>query len=195
MRKIGILGGTFDPIHIGHLITARAVKEMRGLAKIIFIPAFISPHKTNAKAAPASHRLRMIQLSIENIPYFECSSIEIEKTSISYTITTLQKLKQQYDNIDLIIGYDNIIAFNKWKEPDNILKLANLVVMKRKPVDEPEQKDKYYKSAIFVETPTIEISSSDIKERIKKGLSIDFLVPDKVKEYIHKYNLYKGDKT
>ena len=190
MRAVGIFGGTFDPIHLGHLITAQALREIRELEKIIFIPAFISPHKVNVKSLGAEHRLEMVRLSIEGIPYFDYSGIEINSASISYTVDTLRKLKAKYDDLELIIGYDNIIDFNTWKEPDEILKLAKLIVLKRKTSIEPEKKDKYFNSAIFVETPTIEISSSEIRNRIGNNLPINFLVPRKVRQYIYKNNLY-----
>ena len=190
MRAVGIFGGTFDPIHLGHLITAQALREIRELEKIIFIPAFISPHKVNVKSLGAEHRLEMVRLSIEGIPYFDYSGIEINSASISYTVDTLRKLKAKYDDLELIIGYDNIIDFNTWKEPDEILKLAKLIVLKRKTSIEPEKKDKYFNSAIFVETPTIEISSSEIRNRIENNLPINFLVPRKVRQYIYKHNLY-----
>ncbi len=190
MSTVGIFGGTFDPIHIGHLITAQALRELRGLEKIIFIPAFISPHKVNVKSLGSEHRLKLIQLSIDEIPYFEYSDIELKAAKISYTVDTLRNLKQEYDNLELIIGYDNIIDFNTWKEPDEILRLAELIVLRRKTSVEPEKKDKYFNSAVFVETPTIEISSSEIRNRIANNLPIDFLVPRKVKEYIYKHKLY-----
>ena len=191
MKSVGIMGGTFDPIHLGHLITAQAVLELRNLEKIIFIPAFISPFKTNNPILDAAHRLKMIQLSIEGIPYFEFSDIEIRRRTISYTIETIKKMKEIYDNTELIIGSDNIINFKKWKDPDAILELTKIVVLKRETSIEPKVKDKYYNSAVFVETPVIEISSSEIRNKVAKDLPINFLVHEKVKKYIYKNNLYK----
>ncbi len=191
MSAVGIFGGTFDPIHTGHLITAQAVKEIRNLEKIIFVPAFISPHKTEVKTASAKHRLEMVKLAIENIPYFEICEIEFDEATISYTVNTLRRLKEKYEKLELIIGYDNILKFDSWKNPDEILELAKLIVLQRKLGKEPEVKDKYYRSAIFVETPTIEISGTDIRERVAKNRPIHFLVPHKVKEYIFNFNLYK----
>ena len=104
MKPVGIFGGTFDPVHIGHLITAQAVKEMRDLEKIIFIPAFISPHKVDTVISSPEHRLNMIKLSTEDIPYFDFSDMEIKKKSVSYTIDTLKELKKRYDKIELIIS-------------------------------------------------------------------------------------------
>ncbi len=195
MKAVGILGGTFDPIHLGHLITAQAVREIRKLDKIIFVPALISPFKTNNQTAEAVHRLKMVRLSVEDIPFFDCSDIEIKRGNISYTIDTLIKMKEIYKNIELIIGLDNIIDFKNWKEPDSILKTAKVVVLKRETSIEPKGKDKYYNSVEFVETPIIEISSSEIRKRVADNLPIDFLVPEKVKKYIYKNNLYKEKNT
>ncbi|HEX7357844.1 MAG TPA: nicotinate-nucleotide adenylyltransferase [Ignavibacteriaceae bacterium] len=193
MSTVGIFGGTFDPIHNGHLITAQSVKELRNLEKIIFIPAYISPHKQHAKASGAQHRLNMLKLAIENIPFFECSDFEIKQHTISYTIDTLREFKKYYDKIDLIIGYDNIFQFHTWKEPDEILKLANVVVLKRKSSHPINYVDKYVESANFVETRGIEISATDIRNRVHAGLPIYYLVPEKVLEYINKNNLYKEE--
>lgn len=191
MKPVGIFGGTFDPIHNGHLITAQAVKEIRDLEKIIFIPANISPHKIEIVSLSSEHRLKMVQLAIESIPYFDYSDIELKRDSISYTIETLRNLKKKYDKMELIIGYDNIFDFNTWKNPDEILELVKLIVVRRKTSIEPTKKDKYFHSVIFVDTPTIEISSSEIRQRVNNDQPINFLVPPKVNDYIHKFKLYK----
>jgi nicotinate-nucleotide adenylyltransferase len=193
MRPVGIFGGTFDPIHIGHLIAAQAVKEIRNLEKIIFIPAFISPHKVESENISSRHRFNMVELAIKDIPYFYCSDIEIKRDSISYTIDTIREFRNKFDDIELVIGYDNIFNFNTWKEPDLIIEIARLVVLKRCTTVEPVIVDKYYHSAIFVDTPTIEISSSEIRHRLTNNMPVDFLVHPRVKEYIHKHKLYKKD--
>jgi nicotinate-nucleotide adenylyltransferase len=190
MSKVGIFGGTFDPIHLGHLITAQSVKEIRDLEKIIFIPAHISPHKTDAKPSSPEDRLNMIKFAVENIPFFDCSEIEIKKGGISYTVDTLKALKKKYEKLELIIGYDNIFSFHTWKEPDEIFKLADVIVLKRKSSQPPQFEDKYYHQAVFVQTRGIEISATDIRERVKNGLPINFLVPPKVMEYIYNHKLY-----
>ena len=191
MSKVGILGGTFDPIHAGHLITAQSVKEIRSLDKIIFVPAFISPHKTDIRTAGAEHRLNMLKLAIQGIEYYEWSDIEIKAESVSYTVETLKYFKNKFEHLELIIGYDNLIKFDTWKEPDEIIKLAALVVMKRNNTEEPKVKNKYFESAVFVDSPVVEISSSVIRERISNNLPVDFLVPLKVNKYIKETNLYK----
>jgi len=190
MSKVGIFGGTFDPIHLGHLITAQSVREIRKLEKIIFIPAFISPHKSEVKTSSAEDRLNMINIAIDGIDFFDCSDIEIKNGGISYTIDTLKELKEKYDEIEFIIGYDNIFQFHTWKDPDGIMKLATIVVLKRKSSHPPEFKDKYYNQAVFVQTRGIEISATDLRERVKNGMPINFLVPPRVLEYIYNHKLY-----
>jgi nicotinate-nucleotide adenylyltransferase len=193
MSKVGIFGGTFDPIHNGHLITAQSVKEIRNLEKIMFIPAYISPHKQHAKASSAQHRLNMLKLALDEIPFFGYSDFEIKQHTISYTIDTLREFKKYYDEIDLIIGYDNIFQFHTWKEPDEILKLANVVVLKRKSSHPLDFVDKYVEAATFVQTRGIEISATDIRNRVHTDLPIYYLVPDKVLDYINKNKLYKDN--
>ncbi len=193
MKAVGIFGGTFDPVHNGHLITAQAVYEVRKLEKIIFIPANVSPHKLDVISSSAGHRLNMLKAAVEGIPHFEVSDLELQSGGISYTVNTLQELKKQYGKIELIIGYDNFLKFNTWKQPDEIIKLALPVVLKRgityagKDIELPS-------GVILLETPLIEISSTDIRSRVKLGLPVNFLVPEKVMEYIYTFNLYKRKK-
>lgn len=191
MKKVGILGGTFDPIHHGHLITAQALVELRNLEKIIFIPCYVSPHKTSQYNSSAADRLNMVRLAVEGNKYFDYSSVEVLREGVSYTVDTLRDLKKSYNELELIIGYDNLEKFSTWKEPDELLKLAKLVVMQRETKQRELPKDKYYYSADFVETPQIDIKATLIRERVRNNLPIDFLVPEKIKEYILRNNLYK----
>ena len=132
----------------------------------------------------------MIKLAIEGIDFFDYSEYEIDKGGISYTVDTLQEFKKRYDELEFIIGYDNIFTFHTWKNPDEILELAKIIVLKRKSSIPRSFIDKFVKAATFVQTRGIEISATDIRERVKKGMPINFLVPEKVKEYIYKNNLY-----
>ena len=192
MSSVGIIGGTFDPIHFGHLITAQAVKEIRNLEKIIFIPCNISPHKKGNGSNNSIHRYEMICKAIEGIRGFEVSDFEIKKGGISYSVDTLKEFRNRYSNLELIIGFDNLIKFDSWKDPGEILKLSRLVVMKRKLDKAPDKKNKYFDFAIIVDTPLIEINATDIRKRVGKTLPIDFLVPKNVKEYIYNSNLYRN---
>ena len=187
----GILGGTFDPIHIGHLITAQSVLEKRNLDKIIFIPAYISPHKQDMDNSESVHRLNMLELAVEQNEKFSVMDYEIRKKGVSYTIDTIKELKKTYEDLELIIGYDNLVVFDKWYQPDEILKLCKLIVMRRLTDTKHLGKNKYFEDAQILDTPTLEISSTDIRDRVKHNQSIDYLVPEKVKEYIYNNGLYK----
>ena len=191
MSKVGIFGGTFDPIHHGHLITAQSVREIRQLDKIIFIPSFISPHKKDLNSANPEHRMNMLNLAVDGVDFFEVSDYEINKEGISYTIDTVKEFKKKYDNLEFIMGYDNIFKFHTWKEPDAIMKLTTVLVLERKSSKPHPFDDKYVEQAIFVKTRGIEISATDIRERVKNGMPVHYLVPQKVKEYIYNFNLYK----
>lgn len=190
MKAVGILGGTFDPIHIGHLITAQFLIEIRNLEKIIFIPCYISPHKTQGIYSLPVHRINMLRLAIEGMQKFDFSTIEIERSGISYTYDTLVELKKQYKKLELIIGFDNLEKFDTWKEPDKLIEMASLIVMNRKSRSMQTKDDKYSRAAICVDTPAIEVSSTVIRERVRNNLSIDFLVTEKVKDYIYTNKLY-----
>ena len=133
----------------------------------------------------------MLKLAIAGIPHFDYSDFEIKKKNISYTIDTISSLKSLYNKIELIIGYDNLMNFDTWKDPDKLLALVDLVVLKRKIKEENVRRNKYFDQAVFVETPIIEIYATDIRERIRNDKSINFLVPQKVMAYIYKHKLYK----
>ncbi len=191
MAAVGIFGGSFDPIHHGHLITAQDVFIKRKLERIIFVPCFISPHKTATSYTSPEHRLNMVKLAIQDVPFFEVSDYEINKKNISYTYDTLVEFSKFYDEMELIIGFDNLLNFNLWKNPDGILKFAKLIVLKRYFEQKVTSYNEYFGSAIFVDSPTIEISASDIREKIRKELPVNFLLPEAVKNYIFENNLYR----
>ena len=191
MTKVGIYGGTFDPVHNGHLITAQYVLEERNLDQIIFMPNNVSPLKIGRKSAATHDRMEMLKLALEPVEAFIHSSYEIDKGDVSYTVDTLRELKSEYDYLELIIGLDNLLIFDKWYEADEIADLAHLVVLKRES-ELSNKPNRFFDRAALINTPVIEISSTVIRERIERKLSIDFLVPEKVKEYIQDNNLYKS---
>jgi len=190
MSRVGIFGGSFDPIHNGHLITAMHVKEVRNLDKIIFIPCHISPHKLAGGHSLPDDRLNIVKSAVSGITGFEVSDFELRKGAVSYSIDTIKHFKKKYDEIDLIIGYDNLLVFESWKSPDEITQLVNLVVLKRKTESE-EKSNRFFKFAHFVDTPIIEISSTEIRKRISQNKPVNFLIPEKVLNYITKKNLYR----
>ncbi len=191
MEKIGIFGGTFDPIHFGHLITAQTLLEKRKLDKIIFVPSYISPHKLNYDYSAPEHRFEMTKLAISLNPKFDISDFEIDRDEISYSYNTVLQFSKMYENIELIIGFDNLVTFDTWHKPDEILELVELVVLKRTFDREIKNPNKYFAEAKFVDTPTIEISATEIRSRVSKNLPIDFFVPQSVSEYIKENNLYR----
>ncbi len=190
MDKIGIFGGTFDPIHFGHLITAQAVLEKRNLDKIIFVPSYISPHKVNHQYSDPIHRMNMTKLATETNPNFIVSDFEINRNEISYTYNTLLEFSKTYEEMELIIGFDNLVVFDLWHKPDEILKLVKLVVMKRTYDKEIKSPNKYFGEAEFVDTPTIEISATEIRKKISKQMCVEYFLPEKVINYIKTNNLY-----
>ncbi len=191
INKVGIFGGTFDPVHVGHLITTQFVLEKRSLDKIIFLPCNISPLKRDNLNSSPKHRLAMLKLATNDNPRFDISNFELEKGAVSYTYDTLCEMKKNYRHIELIIGYDNLVVFDKWHKPDEIFELADVVVMKRSYDEHKVANHKYFNKAIVVDTPGIEISSTEIRNRVKNNLPIDYLVTQKVKEYIFSNGLYK----
>jgi len=192
MNSIGLYGGTFDPIHLGHLITAQFVLEIRNLSKIIFMPAYVSPLKVDYLSSSSNDRANMVEMAIKDNQHFKLSMYEIEKQKVSYTYETLIHLKKEYDNIELIIGYDNYLVFDKWKNSEEIFQLAKIVVLNRKVVDlNPEMMDDRF---IFVNNPIVEINSTEIRERKKSNKSIDYLIHPDVNKYIGKEGLYTGEK-
>ncbi|MFZ1291070.1 MAG: nicotinate-nucleotide adenylyltransferase [Melioribacteraceae bacterium] len=192
METIGIFGGTFDPIHFGHLITAQTLLEKRNLSKIIFVPSYISPHKINYNYSDPIHRLEMTKLATESNPNFEVSDFEINRDEISYSYNTLLEFSKTYKNMELIIGFDNLVTFDTWHKPDEIIKLAKLVVLKRTYDKEIKSAHKFFGEAEFINTPTIEISSTEIRNRISKKLNVEYLLPCSVFNYIKNNNLYSS---
>jgi nicotinate-nucleotide adenylyltransferase len=190
---IGIYGGTFNPPHIGHLITAEAVKQATRLDSIMFIPSYISPHKNEGEEHLALHRFEMMKLAVQNNPSFEVLDFEISKNEISYTITTLEYLAALHpDNtFSVIVGMDNYMTFHLWKEPKRILQMASLIVMNRPQYPRKVNEVVGTVNTLFVDVPNIDLSSSEIRQKVKEGKSIKYLVPDSVENYIRQHHLYK----
>lgn len=193
-KKIGILGGTFDPIHMGHLVLAEEVKEKLRLDEVIFIPCLQPPHKTKRKLSPAKDRFRMTQLSIEGNRSFSVSDIELKRGGLSYTVDTLRQLKEIHprSQIYFLTGSDILEEIHTWREPEEIYQLAKMVIATRPGFDRIDPKNRFAKKSTIVEITGVDISSSQIRERVKKGQSIKYLVPSRVEEYIKKKKLYKS---
>jgi len=188
MKKIGVLGGTFNPPHIGHILLAKFAREELNLDKVLFIPCYIPPHKKNLRIPPASVRLRMVKAAVRSCKEFEVSDLEIKRKGISYTVDTLTELKKKYPlaKLYLIIGGDLLKGLKKWKDFGKIKKLAVIAAAKRKKI-----KSQKIQGVVFLDFPRIDISSSYIRKRVFLGKSIDFLVVKPVQKIIKQYNLYK----
>lgn len=191
--NIGVFGGTFNPPHCGHLIIAERVREEFGLDKVLFVPSSVSPHKQHLALVDPAHRLEMVQLAVLGQQHFESSSIEIDRGGVSYTIDTLEELGRIYSDavLYLLVGMDNLGEFATWKSPERIVDLAKVVVMTRPgfhPTDNPEQLPRQF---LHCQVPKIEISSSEIRERVRDGKSIRYLVPTPVESYIYFRRLYR----
>ncbi len=195
--KLGLYGGTFDPIHTGHLILAESVRSQLALDRILFIPAAIPPHKKDSKITESAIRYEMIQLAIANNPHFEVSPIDIDRKGVSYTVDTIKIIQEQMqlqrEELFFIIGADNILGFPSWHKPAEILELCQIVVLPRPEIDlkniHPMLKDKI----LVVKTPLIEISSSVIRQLIKQDRSIRYLVPEPVFHYLRRNQVYQPE--
>lgn len=191
-RRVGILGGTFDPPHLGHLLIAQEVQERLKLDQIFFIPAALPPHKKKIKISPAYHRLGMVNLAVQNNPNFKVSELELKRKGASYTVDTLRDLTRKYSSAQffLILGADNVNYIKSWKEPEEIFRLAKVIFVPR-PGFKNNKAKRRLKKGVFLRLRELDISSTDIRERVKKGRSIRYLVPEKILRYIQKHNLYK----
>lgn len=199
--KIGIMGGTFDPIHNGHLIIAEYSRITFDLEEIIFMPTGIPAHKIDNKIASINYRYEMTLLGINSNPHFSISPLEIQREGITYTIDTIKYLqsKNEYAELYFIMGSDSLYNIYKWKDYKELLGLCKFIVAKRpnqdnnKLKEEIEELNNNYSSSIYIlEAPLIDISSTIIRDRIKSNLSIKHLVPESVEQYIKKNKLYVG---
>lgn len=201
-KKIGIMGGTFNPIHFGHLILAEAAYEQYHLDKVLIMPAKEPSHKTISDTITEEDRVEMVKRAIKGNDHFELSLLEINREGITYTIDTLTELHEEDSEIEyyFIMGADSLFHFNSWKEPEKILKLTNILVANRdlstfsalnSQID--YLSDKYDEANIsLLDTPNLEISSHALRKRVRQNLSIKYYVPESVEEYIKEHGLYRN---
>lgn len=200
-KKIGILGGTFNPIHCGHLIMAETIRESFDLDKVLFIPSGQPPHKSDHIIEDAESRYEMVQRAVASNRFFEASRIEIDREGFTYTIDTLKMLKKEYGSktkLFFIIGSDVIPELKTWKEHNEVFKMCDFIVTVRPGCDDEtveadfkQVKDDYEINIIMTESPRIDISSSSIRERLQNGETIKYLVPENVEHYIYTKGLYR----
>lgn len=190
--NLGILGGTFDPPHVGHLVVADEVRAAVALDTVLFIPAWRSPHKRRVQLTDPVHRLRMVRLAVARNPEFAVSDLELRRGGISYTVDTLEELHRRFSRhrLFLLIGMDNLQKFDTWKSPQRILELATIVVMTRAGVPVVPIPKVMADHTVTCPVPEIGISSSDIRKRIRSGKPFRHLVPERVYDYIIRHKLY-----
>jgi len=186
-NRIGLFGGTFDPVHTGHLIIAEAVREQAQLDVVLFIPSAQPPHKHHMLMFSANQRFTMLSDAVRDNPFFLVSEIEMNRDGTSYTIDTLREIKKELPSdadVSFIVGRDNLNDIELWKEPRAIVKECAILVADRF-CDEPQPVPDWLRAKVtIIAVPRIEISSSDIRERIRAGKSIRYLVPDVVEKAI-----------
>jgi nicotinate-nucleotide adenylyltransferase len=194
MQRLGILGGTFNPITVAHLLIAEQVTEVRRLDKVVFVPARVPPHKNSSDIASPEDRYHMTVLATRANPRFEVSRVEIDRPGKSFTKDTLQEMLEIYPDAELfyIIGSDAAAELATWREPELILKLARFLVVARPGHDPSKLEDKYRRNVDVVPVVGLDISSSDIRRRVREGRSIKYLVPENVEEYIREKGLYRS---
>lgn len=192
--KIGLFGGTFNPVHCGHLINAEIIKENFKLNKILFIPSKYPVHKNLDGNVPSDDRFNMLKLAVSGNPDFDVSRIEIDRKDESYFIITIRQLSYIYKNagLFLLIGADAFNEIDQWKDSEEILRTVSFIVMRRPGYETIEHKIvKNAKDVKFFKNPLIEISSSNIRANIRNNKSIKYMVPFSVEEYIINKELYK----
>jgi nicotinate-nucleotide adenylyltransferase len=199
-HRIGILGGTFDPIHSGHLAAAEAAIACANLERVIFIPASQPPHRPPA-VAPARHRLAMSKLAIRDDKRFEVSDVELKRVGPSYTVDTLVELHRLHpsDELYLILGWDAARLFPTWRQPDQVRAMASIVIVGRPGSDEPKEADLKAvgldgEGMVLCLRPTPDVSASEIRRSVAAGEPISGKVPAAVEEYIAAHHLY-GDNS
>lgn len=200
IRRLGILGGTFDPIHHGHLVAAEEARHQLQLDRVLFVPAGTPPHKPRQPISPIHHRLQMVQLAIAGRPYFSVSRVDADRPGPCYTVDTLQLLRAEWGPepaFFFIEGADSLADILTWRQPHRLLELCELAVVGRPKV---ELDLPYLEGRLpgltarihWVQMPRLEISSSDLRARVRDGRPIAYLVPLAVERYILEQGLYSG---
>jgi nicotinate-nucleotide adenylyltransferase len=201
VRRIGIMGGSFDPVHMAHLLMAEIARETLSLDLVLFLPAGTQPLKQDRAATPIEHRVAMLKLAIEGNPAFALSRVDVDRPGPSYTADSLEQLREECGGpeetvIWFIIGSDSLLTLPQWRDPMRVLAQTRLAVVRRPTFNADlaplEAQLPGISTAIdWVDAPLIEISGTDIRKRVAEGKSIKYRVPDVVREYIASHGLYQ----
>ena len=201
MTAIGVMGGTFDPIHIGHLAIGEEARQALGLDLVVYVPAGQPPHKPVDSVTSAEHRLAMVELAIADNPAFELSRIEIERPGPSYTVDTVEALARDADDLVLILSAETFAELPSWHEPERLFDAARMAVVPREgyPAPDPAWLAETFPGrearVTYLEGPRLGLSSTAIRARVAAGRSIRYLVPDMVEAYIVEKQLYRRPTT
>lgn len=190
--KIGVFGGSFNPIHMGHLIIAEEARWQCDLETVLFIVTAHPPHKKEPRV-DAESRFKMVEMAIDNEPDFRPSRIEIDRGGNSYTEETLKELQAAYPGADLylIVGADSVLDFSAWKNPEAVIDMSHVVVVPRPGFDLSQMEPSLRAKVRVLEGPAVEISSTMIRQRLRENKTVRFLIPDKVERYIQEQRLYR----
>jgi nicotinate-nucleotide adenylyltransferase len=203
MMRLGILVGTFDPVHAGHIFVAEEARIRLGLDKVVFVPAGNPWLKGDHEVTSAEHRVEMVRLAMAKHEHFQLCTVEIERGGPSYTVDTIDELRRKgkYDELYLIMGLDSFVELPLWKDAARLVTLCRLVVVPRYGSSLPELGEVARKlggmsteKVVVLDSPMIGISSSGIRDRVSRGLPVDYLVPGEVERYIIAHDLYRGDR-
>lgn len=192
-KKKGIMGGTFDPIHYGHLVTAEEVRDYFGLEEVVFVPSARPPHKIGQEVSDPEHRYLMAVLATVTNPYFRVSRVEIERPGPSYSIDTVRYFRSLWgeeSEVFFITGADAFAQISSWNNPEELLSLCTFVAASR-PGYRLRFEESLRKRIQVIEVSALAISSSEIRRRVKRGESIKYLLPEAVENYIYKHGLYR----
>lgn len=195
MKRAGIFGGTFNPIHTGHLIIAEELREKLNLERLVFVPARSPPHKEDPAMVSPHHRYQMISLAINSNSHFEASDVEMNRHGRSYTVDTLETFRSIYPEetkLFFIMGLDQALEIPTWKDPDKLFSLAEIVVVSRPGYSVDGLREDIEKRVHWLKCRSIDISSTEIREKVRRGESIRYLVPKSVEDYIYSNGLYRS---
>ncbi len=199
VKSLGIMGGTFNPVHYGHLIAAECARMEFGLDRVIFIPARIPPHKDVTGVLDENLRYTMVEIAVRNNPAFEVSDLELKRAGVSYTVDTIEYYREAYpgSSIFFIMGLDSLFILDTWKDIERLAKMCRFIVVTRPGYninDEDKLRDRlppaFWRQAEFIPIPGLDISSSDIRKRVSRGKPIRYMLPEDVERFVLENHLY-----
>lgn len=192
MRR-AFFGGSFDPVHVGHMILAQEVLEQTEVEQVVFVPARVPPHKQDAELSDGRHRLAMVRLAVAGQAGLAASDVELARAGVSYTIDTLESLARETpDDWSVIIGADQMLEIESWRRYDDIFANFPVLLATRAGVPRNKSRARLYERATLVQVPAIEISSTAIRRRVAEGRRIAHWVPPAVEAYIARHGLYRA---